>query len=185
MNNAAERGRIIARYREILDRTRALPDAAAAGVIRVLPFDGVEQDVHFTIQNRSRVPGATARWQFASPGLMEALQTPLLRGRRFTEADTESGPGAVMINETMARQRFQTQVLAWFAVLALVLGMVGLYGVMSYLVTSSQDWNRHPHGIGRAAKRCVPLPCVASVGAGRRRFNNWARRLRGHPRRPR
>jgi putative ABC transport system permease protein len=37
-----------------------------------------------------------------------------------------------------ARQRFQTQVQSWFAVMALVLGMVGLYGVMSYLVASNQ-----------------------------------------------
>lgn len=246
MNNAAERGRITARYREILERTRALTGVEAAGVIRDLPFDGVDPDVHFTIQGRSRVVGAIARWQIASPGLMEALQIPLVRGRQFTEADTESGPGVVIISETMARrywperdpigeriwfdgveprehwltiigvaadvrqsgltepapalayecysqlqipgylvsatvvvrgkndakalapalrtlirqvhpqaavtfrtvddvlagatarQRFQTQVMGWFAVMALVIGMVGLYGVMSYMITSNQ-----------------------------------------------
>jgi predicted permease len=61
MNNAAERGKIIARYREILERTRALTGVEGAGVIRNLPFDGVEQDVHLTIQGRSRVAGAMAR----------------------------------------------------------------------------------------------------------------------------
>jgi putative ABC transport system permease protein len=54
-------------------------------------------------------------------------------------------PGAAVAFRTMddlvatatARQRFQLQVLAAFAVLALVLAAVGLYGVLSYTVASN------------------------------------------------
>jgi ABC-type antimicrobial peptide transport system permease subunit len=40
--------------------------------------------------------------------------------------------------DATARQRFQTEVLGAFALMALVLGMVGLYGVLSHMVTSNQ-----------------------------------------------
>jgi len=40
--------------------------------------------------------------------------------------------------DATARQRFQMQVLAAFAVLALILAAVGLYGVLAYSVTSNR-----------------------------------------------
>src|SRR5947199_1945695 len=43
-----------------------------------------------------------------------------------------------VVAESLARQRFQTEILVAFAVLALVLAAVGLYGVLSYMVTTSR-----------------------------------------------
>ena len=39
------------------------------------------------------------------------------------------------MSDSMARQRFSTLMLGAFAVFALILAAVGVYGVMSYLVT--------------------------------------------------
>jgi hypothetical protein len=39
---------------------------------------------------------------------------------------------------SLARQRFQMEILATFAVLALLLAVVGLYGVLSYMVTANR-----------------------------------------------
>ena len=39
------------------------------------------------------------------------------------------------MSESMARQRFSTMMLGAFAVFALLLAVIGVYGVMSYLVT--------------------------------------------------
>jgi putative ABC transport system permease protein len=102
--NAAERGRITARYREILERARALPGVEWAGLIRDLPFSPVERDSHFTVEGGGELTASIARWQIVSPGLMQALRIPLLRGRRFTEGDTESAPGVAIISQAMARR---------------------------------------------------------------------------------
>lgn len=53
---------------------------------------------------------------------------------------------------SLARQRFQMQILGAFAVLAVLLAAVGLYGVLSYIVTA----NRAPIGI-RLALGAEPL----------------------------
>ena len=58
-------------------------------------------------------------------------------------ADQEAAVKFEAMNEvlrrSLARQRFQMQVLVAFASLALVLAAVGLYGVLSFIVTSSRS----------------------------------------------
>jgi putative ABC transport system permease protein len=244
--NEREQRYIVGRYREILGQARLLPGVEAVGVLLDVPFDPIQRDMHFAIEGRTNISDSIARWQVASPGLMETLEIPILRGRGFADADSEDAPGVVIISELMARrywpdrdpigeriwfdgvepeehwltiigvagdvrqaglieppppiayvcysqlelpgylssanlvirlakdakaaetrlrkvirkvnpetavmfrrldnvlanaiatQRFQTQVLAGFALMALVLGIVGMYGVLSYLVTSNQ-----------------------------------------------
>jgi len=39
-----------------------------------------------------------------TPGYFEAMSTPLMRGRFFTESDDEASPGAVIVDERLARK---------------------------------------------------------------------------------
>lgn len=62
--------------------------------------------------------------------------------QRLRAADREAAVKFELMDQvvarSVARQRFQMQVLGGFALLALVLAAVGLYGVMSYMVTSNR-----------------------------------------------
>ena len=91
--------------------------AATAGVRHVafaadLPLDGGRMGF-----GSLRVPGLQppngedsfrADWNVVSPGYFAALRMPLVRGRDFTEQDAGGAPGAIIINEAMARSVWQT-----------------------------------------------------------------------------
>ena len=62
----------------------------------------------------------------------------------------------------MARQRFSTMMLGAFAVFALILAVVGVYGVMSHLVSAGRARHRRAHGAGR--ERGGILGMVAAAG---------------------
>jgi putative ABC transport system permease protein len=64
-----------------------------------------------------------------------------------------------LLADALATQRFQTQVLAGFALMALVLGIVGMYGVLSYLVTSNQAAIGIRMALGARPKTCLAGLC--------------------------
>jgi len=49
-----------------------------------------------------------ADWNVVSPGYFQTLRMPLASGRDFNDQDTTAAPGAIIINETMARSVWQT-----------------------------------------------------------------------------
>jgi ABC-type antimicrobial peptide transport system permease subunit len=74
-----------------------------------------------------------------------------------------------LLADATARQRFQTQVLGGFAALALMLGIVGLYGVMSYMVASNQAAIGIRMALGAQRSdvfRSVAWRALALTGAG-------------------
>jgi putative ABC transport system permease protein len=105
---STEMPEVVARYRELLGRIRAIPGVAAAGTTSNLPIAGpFHPDGHFYIEGRrEQTKAADAGFSMVSPGYLSALRIPLLRGRDFTEADAESSQGVIIISQELAHAYF-------------------------------------------------------------------------------
>lgn len=101
-----DEARGLALHDAVLDRLRALPGVTAAGLTLDLPMD---LSSNATAGQR---PGAAdpeegrVRTEFtlATPGTLDALGVPLLRGRDFGPADGADAPPVILVNRTLAEQ---------------------------------------------------------------------------------
>jgi putative ABC transport system permease protein len=97
-------------YDRALKRLETLPGVTAVGASNGLPM-GANQNALI------RVAGPTPSepierlvdFRVVTPGYFKAIGMTMLRGRDFTAADNEHAPGALIINEALARQFFPNQ----------------------------------------------------------------------------
>lgn len=96
---------LVPKFRDLLQRVRAIPGVREAGTTRSLPIAGATGDGHFFIEGRIAQTGsADALYVVISPGFLEALGVRLLRGRGITERDAENSQLVALVNEEMARE---------------------------------------------------------------------------------
>jgi putative ABC transport system permease protein len=92
-------------YRSAVEKARALPGVTDAAAVRVLPFTAVMGDWSFRPDG---VPmgqeKAAGDWQVVSPAYFAVMRIALKEGRTLNETDDERGPGAVVVNEALARR---------------------------------------------------------------------------------
>jgi len=94
------------RFRQNLtDHAGAIPGVVAVGAVGHLPFNG-NAGRGFQVEGRApadpgKMPGAN--YSVACPGYFRAMGIPIVKGREFTAQDTLNAPGAIVINERMAR----------------------------------------------------------------------------------
>jgi putative ABC transport system permease protein len=89
------------------ERLNAIPGVELSAFTCCLPLEG-GYGLPFNIIGRApdgKSPwNGGAGWMSASPGYFAVFRIPVLRGRDFTEQDTGSAPGVVLINETMKKK---------------------------------------------------------------------------------
>jgi len=97
--------KVVAFYRQLVERVRSLPGAQSAGVVRSLPLASSIGDYGLDVEGFEETPGNNAKgdWQIVSDGAFEAMGTRLSRGRWFTASDTTDTQPVAVINETLAR----------------------------------------------------------------------------------
>jgi putative ABC transport system permease protein len=98
-------------YMDALHRIHALPGVQSAAGVSALPMYpvGIDFALPFTIEGKAapangEEPRADIR--IATPQYFETMKMPLVRGRFINERDLPGAPGAMVINETMARRYF-------------------------------------------------------------------------------
>ena len=97
---------LIAKYRELLRQARAIPGVETAGIIRDAPFGRFHPDGNFAIENRRELKNADANYNVVTPGYFGTLRIGVLRGRDFTDGDSESAPAVAVISAELGRVYF-------------------------------------------------------------------------------
>jgi len=92
--------------REALRRMRANRDVDLAGVTSALPASGEANSAALAIEDQPVESSQDLRAEVirVSPGYFEAMQSPLIRGRFFTESDEAGKEQVAIIDESTARR---------------------------------------------------------------------------------
>jgi putative ABC transport system permease protein len=94
-------------FAEIERRLKTIAGVRYAGLTSVLPLSGSNSDNSFHIEGND--PKATNVYpdeelRAISPDYFRVLETPLLKGRFFTAADTADAPQVTIINQALAKK---------------------------------------------------------------------------------
>ncbi|HXP61058.1 MAG TPA: ABC transporter permease [Dongiaceae bacterium] len=98
-------------FSRLLARLEVLPGVRAAGAISYLPLSGGENLGAFTVEGASPVrpeEEPIAERRSVTPGYFSAMGIPVRAGRVVTAADAAGQPLVVVVNETLARQFFNS-----------------------------------------------------------------------------
>lgn len=98
---------VIGFYRRTLEELRSSGAIESAAIGSDLPWTGYDDNTGgWRYEGRPEEPNASqsARYHFASTDYFRVLGIPLLRGRTFTDNDTEPAPKVIVINNAMARK---------------------------------------------------------------------------------
>jgi putative ABC transport system permease protein len=96
-------------FTEANRRIARLPGVEASAAATVLPLSGTNTDSSFEIEGRETRgggPGPDEEIRVITPDYFRVLQTPLLQGRFFNDADTADSPLVVIVNRALARKYF-------------------------------------------------------------------------------
>ena len=92
-----------------LEQVRSIPGVTEAGLISHLPMQAWGSNRNFTVVGHAapeRGKEPLTEYRVTSPGLLQALDIPLVSGRDFTARDVLDTSRVLLVNETLARQQF-------------------------------------------------------------------------------
>jgi predicted permease len=98
---------MILHYQQVLRRVRAVPGVVYAGATDALPLSGNGSTQPVSIEGQpvrpmSEQPEVGVR--MSTPGYLEAMRVPLVRGRLINDTDISGRPPVAVINQAMAKQ---------------------------------------------------------------------------------
>jgi predicted permease len=92
---------------QLLEQLRATPGVLSAALIDSLPLDGGGSHQPITVEGQPIVPMADQPEidvRVISPGYLNTMRIPLLRGRDLNDADVVDRPPVVLVSESVAKR---------------------------------------------------------------------------------
>jgi putative ABC transport system permease protein len=96
----------LALLNRVLDGLRAIPGVTAAGATTTIPWGGNHSDSVIVAEGYVMKPGESLispEQVTISPGYFEAMSIAMVAGRAFDERDREAAPGAIIVDQRLAR----------------------------------------------------------------------------------
>ncbi|HEV7797280.1 MAG TPA: ABC transporter permease [Pyrinomonadaceae bacterium] len=98
-------------YRDLVARLQSLPGVRSAGSVIPLPLSGEMFRISFETEGRPMAKGDQPSSDFfvVSNDYFKTLGVPILKGRGFTERDSEKAPGVIIVNQAFANKFFPNE----------------------------------------------------------------------------
>jgi len=99
-------------FTDVVERLRDHPQVVAAAAGLGLPVSGFNPRSPYSVGGRTILPlpqRPLANLAIVSEDYFKVMRIPLVAGRSFTADDREGGPGACIVNESLARRLFPTE----------------------------------------------------------------------------
>ncbi len=93
-------------YTDVLDRLSVLPGVEAVGMTSFLPPRTGGFRTFATVGGDPLDVDEPIQYHEISNEFFETMRIPLVRGRRFSDTDSETAPGVVIVNQTLALRFF-------------------------------------------------------------------------------
>jgi putative ABC transport system permease protein len=92
-------------FKQATEQMESLPGVESVGAVTVLPLIGTNSRTSFNIKSRPYPENQepVAEFRAITPNYFRTMGIPILKGRAFTERDVKGKPGAIIINDIMAR----------------------------------------------------------------------------------
>lgn len=98
-------------FREMKDRVRVLPGVESASIATTVPMGYSNEVSPVFAEGQAQSKEATPRafYNAIDPAYFSTMRVPLLRGRLFTDQDTDKTPRVAIVNEAMANKLWPGQ----------------------------------------------------------------------------
>jgi predicted permease len=94
-------------FKQIVERVKSLPGVEAASIAGPLPLDAYSNGARLSVEGampRYENERLSVSYSIVGHDYFQAMNTPIVEGRSFTEHDDQNAPRVVVVNETMARR---------------------------------------------------------------------------------
>jgi putative ABC transport system permease protein len=94
-------------HHQLIEAIRAIPGVRSAGLSSGIPFGvGNYTQSPVSAPGKSALPpdaSVPIDWRVVSPGYFQTVKMPILRGRDFTDSDTDTAPSVMIVSRRTAR----------------------------------------------------------------------------------